>query len=173
MSQNQSQGQRAGFWGGLAWTTLGTAVLVGAVRMDRLERQDVNPYTVPGLLPGLLGIAMLVLGVLMALRAWRRGALALAAEPVTDLQREERKRFWLVIALCLGYGVVLIGHGMPFWVASSIYVTSSILILQRLSQDPQERQLGVRVWVKALAIGIISAVITQLVFQELFLVRMP
>ena len=36
---------------GLGWMILGAAVVVGSVTMDRLERQDVNPYTVPGLLP--------------------------------------------------------------------------------------------------------------------------
>ena len=49
--------------------------------MDRLERQNINPYTVPGLLPGLLGIAMILLGGVLALRSWRRGALELASSP--------------------------------------------------------------------------------------------
>lgn len=158
---------------GIGWTALGVAILVGSVTMDRLERQDVNPYTVPGLLPGLLGIAMILLGAVLMLRSWRRGALAQAALPATPLLREERKRFWLVIGLCMGYGVVLVGHGIPFWLASSIYVTGSILILQRLSRDEQQRRLGTMAWVKALVIGVAASVITQLVFQELFLVRMP
>jgi hypothetical protein len=158
---------------GLGWMVLGIAVLIGSVTMDRLERQDVNPYTVPGLLPGLLGLAMILLGAVLALRSWRRGALAQAAAPASALRREERRRFWLVIGLCLGYGVVLVGHGIPFWLASSIYVSGSILILQRLSRDLQERRLGTRAWVKAVVIGVAASVITQLVFQELFLVRMP
>ena len=173
MADKESSTPRADLWGGLAWAALGAAVLIGSVTMDRLERQNVNPYTVPGLLPGLLGIAMILLGGLMALRGWRHGALNMEAGPATPLQREERKRFWLVIGLCLGYGVVLVGRGLPFWLASSVYVTGSILILQRLSRDPQERQFTPRAWLKALAIGVGSAAITQLVFQELFLVRMP
>ena len=40
--------------------------------MDRLEAQHINPYTVPGLLPGLLGLVMILLGVLLALRSWGR-----------------------------------------------------------------------------------------------------
>lgn len=158
---------------GLGWTALGVAILVGSITMDRLERQGVNPYTVPGLLPGLLGLAMILLGGVLALRSWRRGALAQPVLPATPLLREERKRFWLVIGLCLGYGVVLVGHGIPFWLASWIYVSGSILILQRLSRDEQQRRLGTMAWVKALVIGVASSVITQLVFQELFLVRMP
>ena len=155
------------------WVLLGAAILVGSINMDRLERQDVNPYTVPGLLPGLLGLVMLLLGVVLAVRSWRRGALAQPAPAVTALQREERRRFWLVIGLCLGYGVVLVGHGIPFWLASSIYVSGSILILQRLSRDAHQRRLGTAAWINALVIGVASSVITQLVFQELFLVRMP
>jgi hypothetical protein len=68
---------------------------------------------------------------------------------------------------------VLVGHGLPFWLASTIYVTSSILILQRMSRDPAVRRQTPKTWAKALAIGLGSSVITHLVFQELFLVRMP
>ena len=56
----------------------------------------------------------------------------------------------------MGYGVVLIGHGLPFWLASTIYVTGSILILQRLSRDADERRFdaaraGSRRWSSAWA----------------------
>ena len=53
--------------GGLAWTVFGIAVLALSWRMDRLEAQHINPYTVPGLLPGLLGIVMVLLGGLLVL----------------------------------------------------------------------------------------------------------
>jgi hypothetical protein len=69
--------------------------------------------------------------------------------------------------------VVLIGHGLPFWLASTVYVTGSILILQRLSRDPQLRQLSSMAVIKALVIGSSSALITHVVFQDLFLVRLP
>jgi putative tricarboxylic transport membrane protein len=158
---------------GIGWIALGIAVFIGSVTMDRLERQDVNPYTVPGLLPGLLGLAMILLGVLMALRSWRRGALGEVRVAATPLQRETWRRVWIVTGLCVGYGVVLVGHGIPFWIASSIYVTGSMLVLQRLSRDPLERRFTGRSLLKALVIGVVSSVVTQAVFQELFLVRMP
>jgi hypothetical protein len=141
--------------------------------MDRLERQNINPYTVPGLLPGLLGLAMILLGGVLALRSWRRGAHRDAPAPATPHGSEERRRIWIVTGLCLGYGVVLIGHGLPFWLASTIYVTGSILILQRMSHDPKERHLTPRTAAQALVIGLAASVITHVVFQELFLVRMP
>jgi hypothetical protein len=45
--------------------------------------------------------------------------------------------------------------------------------MQRMSLEPEERRLTARLWVKALVIGVLAAVITQVVFQELFLVRLP
>jgi hypothetical protein len=164
---------RSDFWQGLGWVALGVAVSVGSVTMDRLESQHINPYTVPGLLPGLLGIAMILLGGVLAVRSWQRGALAHPRDTFTAHQRETRKRVWVVIALCSVYSVVLIGHGLPFWLASTVFVTGTILVMQRMNHDPEERRLTARLWVKALVIGVLAAVITQLVFQDVFLVRLP
>ena len=164
---------RSDFRGGVGWMLLGAAILAGSITMDRLQAQNINPYTVPGLLPGLLGIGMLLLGTILALRSWRRGAFAQPAAPFTAFQRETRKRAWTVIALCTIYSVPMIGHGLPFWLASAIFVTGTIIVMQRMSADPDERRLTPGLWAKALVIGLAAAVVTQLVFQELFLVRLP
>jgi len=164
---------RSDFRAGVAWLVFGAAVLAGSVTMERLESQNINPYTIPGLLPGLLGIAMMLLGGVMAVRSWQRGAFTEPVLPFTPHQRETRKRVWTVIALCSIYSVVLIGHGIPFWVASAVFVVAMIIVLQRMHQDPQERRLTPRLWAKAIVIGVLAAVITQVVFQELFLVRLP
>lgn len=155
------------------WISLGIAILVGSITMDRLEQQHINPYTAPGLLPGLLGIMMILLGGILAVRSLRRGALHLAPPPPDAHDRERWRRIWVVLALCLGYGVVLIGRGLPFWLASTIYVTASILIIRRMSRDPADRRQTPKAWAKALTIGLTSSVVTHLVFQEFFLVRLP
>jgi hypothetical protein len=157
----------------VGWIALGLATVIGSVTMDRLENQNINPLTVPGLLPGLLGAAMILLGTVLGLRSWRRGALREAVPPATAHEREQGKRVLIAVALCTGYGVVLVGHGIPFWLASTVYVTASILVFQRLSLDPQERRLDARAWVKALVIGAASSVITWAVFELVFLVRLP
>jgi hypothetical protein len=164
---------RADLRDAIGWVVLGVAILVGSIAMDRLESQGINRYTVPGLLPGLLGIAMLLLGGVLALRSLRHGAATQPALPARADLREQRRRIGIVVALCIGYGAVLVGHGLPFWLASTLYVTGSIVILQRLSRDPRQRTQGTRGWVKALVIGLSTSVVTQLVFQELFLVRLP
>jgi len=172
-TDEQATPPRADLKDAVGWMVFGIAVLVGSVTMDRLEHQNINPVTVPGLLPGLLGLAMILLGAILAVRSWRRGALATRLPPATAYQREERKRVAIAVALCCGYGIVLVGHGIPFWLASTVYVTASILVFQRLSEDPAERRLTARAWGRAFVIGAAASVVTWLVFERIFLVRMP
>jgi hypothetical protein len=154
------------------WLVLGVAVLVGSITMDRLERQDINPYTIPGLLPGLLGIVMIVLGLLLGVRSWRRGgAKAGGARLHTD--PAVVRRLALVVALILLYSVVLVGHGMPFWLASALYVTVSILTLQTPQRAAAGRGLSLRDVAFAVAVGLGSGLVISYVFQDLFLVRLP
>ncbi|WP_423455159.1 hypothetical protein [Ottowia sp. VDI28] len=79
----------------------------------------------------------------------------------------------IATVLCIGYGVVLVGHGLPFWLASSIYVTASILVFQRISPNLAERRLDLNSVTKALVIGVLSSIVTWLIFEEVFLVRLP
>ena len=55
---------RADLATGLVLVALGVAVVVESLRMPRFEHLNVNPYTVPGLVPGALGAVILVLGAL-------------------------------------------------------------------------------------------------------------
>lgn len=157
----------------VGWMVLGLATLIASIRMDRLEHQHINPLTVPGLLPGLLGLAMITLGLVLAVRSWRRGAFAQAAIAPDSSALQRRKRVALTIALSVGYTVVLVGRGLPFWLASSVYVTSSILIFEWIGSHPGRRRLSARTVIQAIVIGVASSVIIWLVFERLFLVRMP
>lgn len=153
------------------WFVFGSAVLIGSIAMDRLESQSINPYTVPGLLPGLLGLAAMLLAVLLALRSWRRGALHAPAGPAID--RAVARRLALIIALVVAYAIGLVGHGMPFWLASALYVAVAIVTLQA----PQRAALGTTLTLRevafAIAVGVGSGVVVTYVFQDLFLVRLP
>jgi hypothetical protein len=161
---------RGDFLSALGWMGLGAAILIGSVTMDRLEQQDINPFTIPGLLPGLLGIAMTILGALLAVRSWRPGLLA-AGRALTH--RTERKRLALVLGLCLAFGVVLVGHGLPFWLAAGIFVSAAILSLQAQQRQSAGQKLSLSMVVTAMAIGLGAGFAITLVFQELFLVRLP
>ena len=157
---------------GLAWTVFGIAVLALSWRMDRLEAQHINPYTVPGLLPGLLGIVTILLGGLLALRSWRRGG-RLVRGPQFATSGESARRLALVIGLIVAYTVVLLGRGLPFWLGATIYVTASIVLLQAPQRAAEGRRLSAREIIVALAIGLESGWIITWVFQDAFLVRLP
>jgi hypothetical protein len=164
---------RTDFLSALGWMALGIAILIGSITMDRLKNQDINPYTIPGLLPGLLGIAMIILGALLAARSWRPGLLASHAADDTSDRGTERKQLLLVLGLCVGFGVVLVGHGLPFWLAAAIFVTIAILSLQARQRKAAGEKLSLRTLLKTAAIGLGAGLIITIVFQELFLVRLP
>jgi chromate transport protein ChrA len=63
--------------------------------------------------------------------------------------------------------------GLPFWLASALFVATTILVLQRLSAEPQDRALTPWSIAKAVVIGVVAALAIQFVFQDLFLVRLP
>src|SRR5258708_24798045 len=162
---------RSDFLSAIGWMGLGIAILIGSVTMDRLEKQGINPYTIPGLLPGLLGIAMTILGTLLAARSWRPRLLASAGRAAVN--RAEQMRLLLVLGLCLAFGVVLVGHGLPFWLAAAIFVTTAILSLQYQQRKSSGQKLSARMVVTTVAIGLGAGIIITIVFQEIFLVRLP
>ena len=166
-------GARAELRQAIGWALLGLAVLVGSIRMDRLESQNINPYTVPGLLPGLLGIAMLFLAALLGWRAVGAGALSPAAAVRRRIDRAIATRIALVIGLCVAFGVGLVGHGLPFWLAAAIFVTVAILVFEQPRRAQEGRAIAVRDVLFALAVGLGAGGMITLVFQVLFLVRLP
>ena len=158
--------------GALGWIVFGGAVLWLSIRMDRLEAQHINPYTIPGLLPGLLGIVMLGLGVLLGIRSWRRGGRFLSG-PQLATSAVTVRRLGLVIGLIVVYTLVLLGRGLPFWVGATIYVTASILLLQAPQRAAEGRGVTLREVAFAAAVGLASGWIITIVFQDAFLVRLP
>jgi hypothetical protein len=166
------QSARADFVAAVLWIVFGVAVGIASYRMDRLERQDINPYTIPGLLPGLLGVALVFFGLLLLLRAWRAGALAApAGARAPRMSAPVMRRFAVIVGLCVIFGVVLIGHGLPFWAAAALYVTCMIATLQ-YPQRKADGQVG-KGFAMAAIIGLCAGIAITLVFQEFFLVRLP
>ncbi len=149
---------------GLLWLVLGVAVLAGSLSMDRLASQGVAPYAAPGLMPGLLGIAMILPGGVLALRGWRQ-----RRRPVPAAERTGLGRLALVLALCLVFDVGLVGHGLPFWAAAALFVAAAILALQQA----ERQHLTLRPVAVAVVIGLGAGLGVTLVFQDLFLVHLP
>jgi hypothetical protein len=168
---------RSDWLAGWGWMALGAAIVVGSVMMDRLEKQNINPYTIPGLLPGLLGLLMMLLGLLLVLRSRARAAafgpdaLGQAAAAVSSPILSPR--VLMVLGMCVFFAVVLVGHGLPFWVAAALYVTVSIISLQQTQRQALGESLTAGAVGKAVLIGLSAGGLIMYVFQELFLVHLP
>ena len=156
----------------LGWVAFGATVLVASIRMDRLEEQHINPHTVPGLLPGLLGIVVMLVALMLGVRSWRRGGRWHGGASAPG-DGASTRRIWLVIGLCTVFGVVLVGHGLPFWLAAALYIAVSIVVLQRPQRLALGREVSLRDVAFALAVGLGSGWVITYVFQDLFLVRLP
>ncbi len=170
--------------GAMLWIAIGSAIAVGAWRMDRLERMQIKPWEVPGLVPGLLGVSLALLGLALLLRA-RPDAAAVsgsagargdavpdaAQAPVAGPGRGAR-RTALALVLGLVYALVLVGHGLPFWLATAIFVATFVGLLDGARQRTLGRSSRA-VALRALGFGLVVGIAVHLVFEQVFLVRLP
>jgi hypothetical protein len=146
---------------GLFWIFVGGAIFYGSWTMDRLANLGVQPYSAPGLLPGVLGVFIFLLGLTMLLRS----------SASKDSERIEWRRILLPIGLCLGFAGGMVGRGIPFWLAAWIFIAVMIWTLQYRERKDQG-ELG-RLALVSLTVGAIASVAISLVFQEVFLIRLP
>lgn len=159
----------------LVLIVFGAGVVVEALRMPRYEQLGINPYTVPGIVPGFLGGILAVFGVLMLLRtaiAWRRHE----AVPTTAADDEPGSvpRVLFTLGLTLGYGVLLIGN-LPFWLATGIFVWAFLLVFEWRPRFAAGAGAGalVRVGGTALVEAVLVSAAVTFVFQRVFLVTLP
>ena len=144
-------------------TALALAVVVESWRMPRLAELGVHPMSAPGLTPGLIGLVLAALGMALLLRSLRAdppaAEAAAAAEAVSW-------RALLALGLCLGYALGLLGH-LPFRWATGLFVFAFITAFAFARRRPL-RSLG-----GAAAMALAVAFAVSLLFEKLFLVRLP
>lgn len=160
---------RADFWTGLVLIVLGLAAFLACLDMPRFEEREINPYTAPGLVPGMIALVIAVLGFFLTLRAVRQHVPG-NGEVQSQASAASRRRFWLTSVLTLTYAAVLVGR-LPFWLATGFFVFAFVALVEwRTDRSTVEhmRALGF-----ALAYAGIVAVVVTWVFQEIFLVRLP
>ena len=164
---------RADFLFSIVLTLLGLGIVLESWRMPRLENLGVNPYSVPGLTPGLLGLVLLLLAVTLLVRSIRAGGWRLAVGDSDESKasaQESLGRLALALFLTVGYGAGLVGR-LPFWLATFLFV---LLFVALFTWRPG---LTAGAWAKLVAwavlqAAVVAAVVTA-VFQYLFLVQLP
>lgn len=152
---------RADLRGGVGWMVFGFAIFIGAWRMDRFESMGATLYTAPGLVPGIFGLLLIALGAVLAWRGWkalRAGATELS-EPLLN------RRIVLMFVLSLAYAIGLVGR-VPFTLATALFVAA-------FTWAYADTTTPARRIVTALVSGVVTAAVIVLVFERVFLVRLP
>jgi hypothetical protein len=155
---------RSDLRGGFGWAVFGLAILIESLRMDRFTAMGGTLYTMPGLVPGTFGALLVLLGGALAWRSWRRlqeaGSDAPAIDPLLN------RRIVTMLVLTLAYAVGLIGR-VPFALATFLFVTAFTYAFSPDDASPRRRVVA------ALASGVLSTTVIVLVFEQVFLVRLP
>lgn len=158
-----SETPRADFWFSIVLSVLGLGIVAESLRMPRLEHLGVHPMSAPGLTPGVLGLVLAVLGFALLFRSIR-------ATPKTTGENTAAAGGWsrlaTTLALCLAYALVLLGW-LPFWLATALFVFAFVLLFT-WSDRP-----GLRSAVIAGSLALVVSAAVTLLFQEVFLVRLP
>jgi hypothetical protein len=146
---------------GLGWVAFGATVLVASWRMDRLESLHINAWSAPGLLPGVLGVLMILFGTALALRG---------AGEVPE-GTFSRRRTGLAFVLCFAFAGGLLGHGLPFWLTAAAFLFVAIVAFRVLDDEP--RLAPWRIALSSAAIAVVASLVISFVFETVFLVRLP
>ena len=145
---------------------LGMTVTYGGWVMDRLEIRHIHPASIPGLLPIILGCALMICAVVLYIQASSKTA----GGPNSTLSRARFGRLFLVLAVTLTYAVGLVGT-VPFWLVTLIFIAIFICVFEWPAEATTKKIL--QMVAIAIAEGAMVAVGVSMLFEKAFLVRLP
>lgn len=149
---------------------LGLAVIYLSWTMPRLEARRIHPSTIPGLVPLLLGIALTCCSGLLLWRSWRIEAPGGWQNLFGLLRTREALRISALMGLALIHTLVLVGL-VPFWAAAMLFIFAFVMVFETWLNEGPAEPLKSFCW--ALAIAVVGGGGIYLVFERIFLVRLP
>jgi putative tricarboxylic transport membrane protein len=164
---------KADFVTSIVLIAFSVAVVVLSLQMPRLEHRNVNPYTVPGIVPGFLGVVVGILSIVLLVRSIVRGGWRLEitrASLGSFFRSEAAWRLALTIGLCVIYGIVLVGT-LPYWLATGIFIFVFILAFELKLKEPLAGQW--KRFLFAIIVAVLATAIIAVMFRYLFLVDLP
>ena len=176
--------RRTEYTSAAAWAVFGVIVVVASWRLDRLESLGINPWSVPGLTPGVVGLLIVLLAIALALQA--RGHAQTGGGPAQDGRTGQDGnvepdggaqgegsigRTLAACALCLLFAGVSLGHGLPFVVEGAAFIFLFVTVFSW----SQWRAAGniPRKLLVTLVIAVFTSAAISWLFESVFLVRLP
>ncbi len=155
--------------GGLVVTAIGVAGLVESLRMPRFENRNADPFTVPGLTPGLLCAVLTLLGVALIVRAMANRGEPISL-PILNWPVGSAARMVFTLLSVIAYGFFLFGN-VPFIIATTLFVFVFTVGAELLNRD---RKLGFfSLLLGAFLLALAASFFIRFIFVEVFLVRLP
>lgn len=148
---------------------VGLILLIGGiyVMVTSLNMKVFKNFTdAPGFFPLFLGGVLTLLGIILALQSYKKGALPImkdifSREGLKSFFKDDRTvRTVILVVIMIIYIYILIGR-MHFAIATMLYLVSTMLFLRSTN------------WWKAIIISAISTLIICLVFQYGFRIPLP
>ncbi len=171
MPHEEPLSPRYDLWTAAVFFCAGVAIIHLCWLMPTYREQQGQIYVAPGLVPALHGIVITGLSIWLGLRAIARGALRTGSgKPQKPREGYSNTRLFLAAAMCLAFAVGLVGR-MPFWLAAAIFVFAFTMLFEWQRDAPRRERL--RRLAIAAALGISTGAVVTLVFERVFLVRLP
>jgi len=152
------------------WIVLGGAIVLHSMQMPIPRHLGATALTGPGLVPALLGGALMLLGATLCIRSFRGYTLLSSEEDVGDPRELSLLNPLVALALMVAYAAALILR-QPFLPSTIAFVTLFVVVFNWSDATTARRKA--RLVGGALALAVCTAFIVQFVFEDLFYVRLP
>jgi hypothetical protein len=164
---------KADFITSIGLSIFGLAVLIRSLQMPRFKGLGVHPYSVPGIVPGLLGFILMTLGLILLIRSIRQNGyrLGLSGKVIKEFFVDDStKRFSLSLILCVVYAAFVLKRLLDP-VATGLFVFLFVFIFEFRRWEKILFQNRTTLFALLEAVVVSGAV--TLVFRYLFLVDLP
>lgn len=153
--------------------TFSISVVVSSYMMPRLGRRGIDPFSAPGVVPGMIGLILLCLALILFIRSIKNGGYRLLSTAGDDGEVKHQgaaKRVLLTLFISLIYAIGFLGR-IDYTLSTLLYVFTFIIVFEyqlKVGLIEQKKVLAF-----ALVQALIAAVLITLVFRQLFLVDLP
>jgi hypothetical protein len=152
------------------WILFGIAIVLHSMRMPIPHHLGATALTGPGLVPGLLGGALVLLGAILMVRAFRGVTILSSEEDVPDPRQLSILNPLVALVLMLAYSIAL-ALRQPFipWTIGFVSLFVIVFNWKGAGTAPKRAKLAAG----AVALAVATAFVVQFVFEDLFYVRLP
>jgi len=151
----------------------GVTVLVMSIGMPRYKDLGVNPYSVPGIVPGFLGVTLTFLGLVLLIRAIIHKGYQLGINRQTIVaffKDESTRRLLLTLVICLGYAFGVLDR-IPYVAATILFIFVFVVAFEYRKGVPILEQTKM-ILIALLLAGVAGTAIWA-TFRYAFLVNLP